>query len=109
MKEKHDEVVADERKENFQMSKQLFLVLYEELRQYISKNTTRFRKPISVEMQVTVSVYYLPDERQIRKTANVFGIAKDTVSVTIRRAAKAISNYLADKYMKLSQTERGKS
>ena len=60
-------------------------------------------------MQVTVSVYYLPDERQIRKTANVFGIAKDTVSMIIRLATKAISNYLADKYMKLPQTERRRS
>ena len=37
-----DEVVADEWKENFRMSKQSLLVLSEELRHYISKNTKRF-------------------------------------------------------------------
>ena len=36
------EVVADEWKENFRMSKQSLLVLCEELRQYIIKNTKRF-------------------------------------------------------------------
>ena len=55
-------MVADEWKENFRMSKQSFLVLCEERRQYISKNTTRFRKPISMKMQVTVTIYYLSDE-----------------------------------------------
>ena len=53
----NDEVVADEWKKKFQMSKQLFLILCKELRQYISKNTIRFRKPISVEMQVAVTMY----------------------------------------------------
>ena len=55
------------------------------------KNTTRFQKPIYVEMQVAVKVYYLSDEGWFRKTANVFGIA--------------ISNNLADRYIKLARTE----
>ena len=53
----NDEVIADEWKENFRISKQSFLFLCEERRQYISKNITRFRKPISVEMQVAVSFW----------------------------------------------------
>ena len=72
------------------MSKQLFLVLCEKLRQYISKNTTKFRKPISVEMQVAVTMYILSDEERFRKTANGFGIAKNTVSMIIQRATEAI-------------------
>ena len=63
-----DEVVADEWKENFRMSKQSFLVLCEELRQYISKNTKRFGKPISVEIQVAVTMYSFSDEERFRKT-----------------------------------------
>ena len=58
----NDEVVADDWKENSRMSKQSLLVLCEELRQCISKNTTRFQKPISVEVQVAVKMYYLSDE-----------------------------------------------
>ena len=83
-------MVADEWKENFRMSKQLFLVLCEELRQYISKNTTKFRKPISVEMQVAVTMYILSDEERFRKTTNAFGIAKNTVSMIIQRMTEAI-------------------
>ena len=83
-------MVADEWKENFRMSKQLFLVLCEELRQYISKNTTKFRKPISVEMPVAVTMYILSDEERFRKTTNAFGIAKNTVSMIIQRMTEAI-------------------
>ena len=38
----NNEVVTDEWKENFRMSKQSFLALREELHQYISKTATRF-------------------------------------------------------------------
>ena len=98
-------MVADKWKENIRMSKQSFLVLCEKLCQYISKNTTRFRKPISVEMQFAVTMYYLSDKGRFRKTANAFGIANNTVSMIIRRVTKAISNHLADKYIKLPRTE----
>ena len=101
----NDEVVVDEWKENFRMSKQSFLVLCEELRQYISKNTTICQKPISVEMQVAVTMQYLSDKGRFRKTANAFGIAKSTVSMIIERVTKAVSNHLADKYIKLPRTE----
>ena len=87
------------------MSKQSILVLCKELRQYISKNITRFRKRISVEIQVAVTMYYLSDEGRFRKTANAFGIAKNTVPMVIRRMTKAISNHLGDKYIKLPRTE----
>ena len=106
----NDKVVADEWKcqsnrQSFRMSKQSFLVSCEELLQYISKNTTRFRKPIPVAMQVSFTIYYLSDEGRFRKTANAFGIAKNTVPMIIRRVTKAISNYLAYKYIKLLRTE----
>ena len=98
-------LIADEWNENFRMSKQSFLVLCEELRQYISKNTTRFRTLILVEKQVAVTMYYPSEEGRFRKTTNAFGTAKNTVSMIIRRVTKMISNHLADKYIKLSRTE----
>ena len=87
------------------MSKESFLIICDELRQYISKNTTGFRKPIFEEMQVAVTMYYLSDKKRFRKTANAFGIAKNTVSMIIQRVTKAISNHLADKYVKIQRTE----
>ena len=48
-------------------------------------------------MQVAVKMYDLSDEGRFRKTANAFGIAKNTVSVIIRQVTKGISNHLTDK------------
>ena len=35
--------------------------------------------PLSLQKQVAVSLYYLADERRMRKVANAFGTAKSTV------------------------------
>ena len=67
---------------------------------------TRFWKPISVEIQVAVTMHYLSDKGRFRKTANAFGIAKNTVSMITQQVTKVISNHLVDKYMKLPQKEK---
>lgn len=59
-------IVADEWKENFRMSQESFIVLCGELNAYINRNDTRFRKAVSVETQVAVTLYYLADEGRIR-------------------------------------------
>ena len=51
------------------------------------------------------SVLYFPDKGQIRKTANAFGIAKNTMSMIIRKVTKAILNHIAKNYIKLPRTE----
>ena len=51
-------------------------------------------------MQVAVTIYYPSDVGRFRKTANAFGIAKNTMSMIIRRATKVISNHLTDKCIK---------
>ena len=62
------------------MSKDSFIVLCDELRTYISKNTTRLRRPVSVEKQVAVALYYLSDEGRMRKCANAFGLGRNRSS-----------------------------
>ena len=57
-------------------------------------------------MQVAVTVYYLSDKGRFRTTANAFGIAKNTVSMIIRRVTNAISNHLANKHVKIPRTEK---
>ena len=69
------------------------------------KNTTQMRKPIDVEKQVAVVLYYLADEGRMTKTANAFGIAKCTVLKIIYRVTKAINVYLGPKFIKLPITE----
>ena len=60
-------------------------MLYEELRPYLTKQTTKLRKSLSVETQVAVTLYYLADEGRMRKISNSFGLGKATFSKAIRR------------------------
>ena len=76
-------------------------MLCDELRRYIAKSITRFGKPVSVEKQVAVTLYYLSDEGRMRKAANSFGLAKNTVSKIIRCVTKSISKHLVSKYIQL--------
>ena len=61
------------------MSRESFLVLCTELNDYIVKSSTRFRKAVSIEEQVPLTLYYLSDEGRLRKTANAFGVEKLTI------------------------------
>ena len=70
------------------MSRESFLVLCQQLEEHLIKRNTRFRKAVSVQEQVALTLYYLSDEGRLRKTANAFGLGKSTVSAIIRRACK---------------------
>lgn len=98
-------VVQEEWKENFRMSKDNFLKLCDQLRPYLQKKVTRFRRPLSVETQIAVTLYYIADEGRMQKVANAFGIARCTASVVIRRVTQVISNVMGGSYIKQPETE----
>ena len=100
----NDKVVNEEWKENFRISKPNFMKLCNLLRPYIEKETTRFRKPLTVETQVAITLYYIADEGRMQKVANAFGIAKCTVSVVVRFVTQIISNIMGSS-IKLPETE----
>ena len=54
-----DCVLPVEWKENFRMRKETFLLLCSHLRPYLEQQETNMRKPLSVECQVTLTLYYL--------------------------------------------------
>ena len=66
----------------------------------MQKQNTHLRKPLSVEMCIAVTLYYLSDEGRYHKTANAFGIAVATVSLIVREVYKAIT-LLGRKYISL--------
>jgi len=68
--------VASEWKENFRMSHPTFMELCEDLRTLLERKSTRMRRPISVETQMAVTLYYLSDEGRHRKVANASGISR---------------------------------
>ena len=98
-------MLDDEWRENFRLSKANFFKLCEELRAYLHKKTTNMRKPVSVEKQIAVTLYYLSDEGRYRKVANAFGLGKSTISEIVRRVCAVISIVLGPKYIKLPKTE----
>ena len=64
-----NKATLEEWRENFRMSEASFYMLCEELklRPYLTKQTTKLRKPVPVETQVAVTLYYLADEGRMRK------------------------------------------
>ena len=46
--------------------------------------------PLSLEKQVAVTLYYLADERLMRKVANAFGIGKSIVLKVVRGVTMTI-------------------
>ena len=98
-------VIAEEWKELLRMSSQTFMDLCEELRLFLQRQTTNMRSSISVEMQVAVTLYYLPDEGRYCKVANAFGISRASASVIVRTVSLVIAKYLGSKYIRLPKTE----
>ena len=97
--------LVEDYKANFRMGKTNFVKLSEELRPYLEKKETVMRKPIDVETQLAVTLYYLSDEGRLRKTANAFGLARCTVSKIVRDVTFVIATCLGPKYVILPTSE----
>ena len=83
-------------KKNFQMTKDSFVELVEELRPYIypDSKSPNYRA-VSAEKKVAVTLYFLKDTGTLGMTANSFGIAINSASEAITEVCSAISNNLA--------------
>ena len=57
----NNKAALEEWRENFRMIEASFCMLCEELRPYLTKQTTKLRKPVSVETQVAAPLYYLAE------------------------------------------------
>ena len=92
-------VLPEEWRENFRMSRVSIMRLAEELRPYIEGKDTIMRTSIDVLKQVAMTLYYLSDEGRMRKTANAFGVSRQTVSKIVRKVCNAITVHLGPKYI----------
>ena len=101
----NNKATLEEWRVNCRMSEALFYMLCQELRPYLTKQTTKLRKPVSVETQVAVTLYYFADEGIMRKVSNTFGLGKATVSKVIHRFSSMISEKLGPKYIELPKTK----
>ena len=87
------------------MSRTSLYALAVKLRPYIEGEETRMRSPIDVVKKVAITLYYLSDEGRFRKTANAFGISRQSVSKVVREACKEIAIYIGPEYIHLPTTE----
>ncbi|KAL2080758.1 hypothetical protein ACEWY4_024551 [Coilia grayii] len=98
-------VLPEEWREHFRMTRSSVYQLSDHLRPYIEGQTTRLRELVDVVKKVACTLYYLSDEGRLRKTANSFGLARQTVSKIVREVCKAITKHLGPKYITLPLTE----
>ena len=87
----------------FHRGNETFLQLCSKLWPYI-KSRTRLSTG-ELERQVAVTLYYLPDEGCLHKTANSFDLSRSSVSIVIQRVMRAIGVHLGQKYISVPLTE----
>ena len=96
--------VADEESwnKNFRMSRGSFMYLVDELRPHISPDQrSPNNRALTAEKKLGLTLYFLKDTGSIRMTANTFGVAVCTASMTVTEVCKAISSNLGPKYIYL--------
>ena len=97
----------DEWKNNFRMTRAVFMGLADELRDYLEPrdDCPRAGDVLSVEKQLAMTLYFLKDQGSLRMTANTFGVAVCTLSVVLRKVCALITRELGPRYISLPTTE----
>ncbi|XP_041965782.1 putative nuclease HARBI1 [Alosa sapidissima] len=101
----NDAVIAEQWRDNFQMSRSAMIMLSEKLRTHVEGTQTTMRAPVDVLKKVACTLYYLRDDGRLRETANAFGLSRQCVSVVIRQVCKAITTFLGPEYIDTPKTE----
>uniref|UniRef100_A0A1X7TZ97 Transposase Helix-turn-helix domain-containing protein n=1 Tax=Amphimedon queenslandica TaxID=400682 RepID=A0A1X7TZ97_AMPQE len=69
--------------ENFRVRRHTFKYLCKKLRPHIEKETTRLRYPISVELRVAVTLWFLATSTDYRTLSHLFGISKASACMIV--------------------------
>ena len=99
----------DEWHENFRMSKSTFMYICREITPEIKKEDTKFRKAISVEKRVAITMWRLATGSDYQTIGHLFGVAKGTVCVIVCNVCEAIKLKLMPKHIKWSKYEHLKA
>lgn len=84
--------------ENFRMKHETFLYVCDKLRPAIEHQETRFRKTISIEKRVAITLWCLATPAEYRTVAHLFGIARSTVCDIVHETCLAIVDILLPIY-----------
>ena len=66
----------------------------------VKKNKLHWRVRMPLSLEIAFTLYYLADERRMRKVANAFGIGKSTALKVVRPVTMAISSLFGPQYIK---------
>ena len=100
-------------RENFRLSHETFNYICDKLKPTIMKQDTRFRRAISVEKRVAITLWVLATTSEYRSVAHLFGVARCTVCVIVRETCQAIVMVLLPIYIcfptgdRLNETVQG--
>lgn len=86
--------------ENFRISRQTFVFICEKLRPSIERQNTRFRKSVSVEKRLAITLWCLATCAEYRSITHLFGVARCTVCVIVHDTCAAIVRVLLPHYIK---------
>ena len=90
---------------NLRMSYGVFMELVNHLREFLISQPNAFRQDcVSPEKRVAIALYYLKDQGSLRMTANTFGVAKSTVSASIKIVCSLICDQLGSKFLLFPST-----
>ena len=90
------------------MSRDTFTILCDELRPHIERRRTRFRKPVSVEVRVAVTIWRLGTNVEFRTIAELFGLGRSTVGEIVLDTCTcdAITSHLLPRYVHVPHNDR---
>ena len=87
--------------QNFRMYRETFTYICEEIREFIEKSNTNFRKAVTVEMRVAIALYFYSGTCDYRTISNLFGIGRSTVCNILHVVSKTIVKRLLPKIIRL--------
>ena len=92
--------------ENLRMSKATFGVLCNQLKPYIQKIITTYRKLVSVDKQIAITIWHLATNTEYRTVSTLFGIGISTVCIIVCNTTCAVTQHLLPLYVQMPSQER---
>ena len=90
---------------NFRMKKETFDFVCSKLEPTLAAEDINVRKPLDVQKQVAVALYWLASSAEYRTVANLFGIGISTVHDCVHDVCNALVESLLDDYVRFPKDE----
>ena len=88
------------------MTKDTFRYLVDELRPHIARRNTQFRRCVSVEHRIAITLWRLATSTDYRTLGSLFGVATCTVCVIFLDTIRAIETVLKRKHINIPSGQR---